>query len=270
MQDSLFTYSANISIMFTEYPLLDRPKAAAAAGFDHIEMWWPFEVPAAEQEQVIAVEKAIEQAGVALTGLNFYAGNMAGGERGVASHPDRIDQLQANTVQVLQFARATGCRLFNLLYGQRDPRWTPREQDATAIGAIRAAATAVAPLGGTVLLEPLARGLNGDYPFTHPEPVIELLAGPLAELDNVRLLFDVFHLGSNGFDVVGGVADVAPWVGHVQIADAPGRGEPGSGTLPIRESLQALHNAGYAGVVGCEYQPTGRTEDSLGWLTAAA
>jgi len=269
MQDSLFTYSANISIMFTEYSFLDRPQAAAAAGFEHIEMWWPFEVPAADQEQVLEVQDAIERAGVSLTGLNFWAGDMPGGERGVASHPDRIDQLQANTVQLLQLARATGCRHFNLLYGQRDERWSPREQDATAIAAIRAAATAVAPLGGTVLLEPLARGLNGDYPLTSPEQVIELLTGPLAELDNVRLLFDVFHLGSNGFDVVAGVADVASWVGHVQVADAPGRGEPGTGTLPIHESLRALHDAGYTGLVGCEYEPTVRTEESLGWLTAA-
>ena len=110
MHDSLFTYSANISIMFTEYGLLERPQAAAAAGFNHIEMWWPFEVPVADQEQVLALQDAIDEAGVSLTGLNFYAGDMPGGERGVASHADRIDQLQANTVQLLQMARATGCR----------------------------------------------------------------------------------------------------------------------------------------------------------------
>lgn len=266
MRDSHFTYSANISIMFAEHPMLERPAAAAAAGFEHIEMWWPFATASAEQDDVDRLLSAIDAAGVALRGLNFYAGDMAGGERGVASHPDRVAELQASTAPLLQIAEATGVRHFNLLYGQRDERWSASEQDETAVTSIRAAAQAVSGIGGTVLLEPLAEGLNGAYPLTRPEHVIELLDGPLADLDNVALLYDIFHLGSNGFDIVGGVAALAERIGHVQIADSPGRGEPGSGALPIAAALDALADAGYPGLIACEYKPTTRTEQTLGWL----
>lgn len=266
MRDAHFTYSANISIMFTERPLLERPAAAAAAGFHHIEMWWPFNVPVADEHRVRELTTAIEGANVALAGLNFYAGDMPGGERGVASHPDRTADLEASTEQLLTIAQATGCRHFNLLYGQRDQRWSPAQQDATALASIRSAAHAVATIDGTVLIEALAEGLNGDYPLTDPEQVIQLLKGPLADLDNVKLLFDAFHIGSNGFDIVDGVPALAPWIGHVQIADSPGRGEPGSGKLPLAASIEALHQAGYDGLVACEYKPTARTEDTLAWI----
>ena len=260
------TYSANVSILFTELPPLERFAAAANAGFGHVEMWWPFSTPTPAPEQVAELLEAVARAEVSLSALNFYAGDMPGGERGVASLPDRQDELEASFEALLQIARATGCAHFNLLYGQRDDQWSPEEQDATAVAAIRKAAAAVAPIGGTVLIEPLAQGLNGAYPLTQPEQVIELLDGPLAQTPNVALLFDLFHLGSNGFDIVAGVPALAARIGHVQVADAPGRGEPGSGELPITESLAALVDAGYQGLVGCEYKPTGTTTDSLHWL----
>ncbi|SEE23569.1 hydroxypyruvate isomerase family protein [Ruania alba] len=270
MHDDTFTYSANISVMFTEHPLLDRPRAAAAAGFDDIEMWWPFEQPVVENAQLRELAAAISQAGVALRGLNFYAGDMPGGERGVASIPDRAAELRANTAALLELAEATGCRSFNLLYGQRDARFSQAEQDSAALASLQRAATAVASIGGTVLLEPLAKGHNGDYPLTDPEQVVDLLRGPLAHLPNVKLLFDLFHLGSNGFDIVGGVPGLIQWIGHVQVADSPGRGEPGTGTLPIVASLDSLANAGYEGLIACEYRPTVRTEDSLTWIDGHA
>lgn len=259
-------YAANISIMFAERPLIERPAAAASAGFNYIEMWWPFGDPVAEEAEVTELLAHIDDAAVSLTGLNFYAGDMPAGDRGIASHPDRRADLESNTQQLLQIARATGCRHFNLLYGQRDDRWSPEEQDAAALDAITFAAVSVAEIDGVVLLEPLAEGLNGAYPLTNPNQVVELLQGPLAEHPNVKLLFDLFHIGSNGFDTVAGAKELAPWIGHVQIADAPGRGEPGSGTLPLAASLRALHDAGYEGVVACEYKPTRRTEETLEWI----
>lgn len=267
MRDARFTYSANISIMFAEHPLLERPAAAAEAGFTEVELWWPFRQPVAEPSEVAALVSAIEQAGVVLTGLNFWAGDMIGGERGVASRPDRTAELRANAAQLVEIADATGCRLFNLLYGQRDARWSPATQDAAALDAIRSAAALVEPLGGTVLLEPLASGLNGDYPLVDPAQIRALLQSSLAEIPNVRLLFDVFHIGSNGIDIVSSAAEFAPWIGHVQIADSPGRGEPGSGSLPIEKALDTLVAVGYTGRVACEYQPsTPTTAASLGWI----
>jgi hydroxypyruvate isomerase len=258
--------AANISIMFTEHPLLDRPAAARRAGFAQVEMWWPYGEPVAPAAEVEALLDALAQAQVRLTGLNFFAGDMPNGERGVASHPDRQEDLRGNTRQLLAIAAATGCRAFNLLYGQRDERWTPAEQDRTAVEAVAAAAQAVRGIGGTVLLEPLAEGLNGAYPLLDPIQIINMITGPLAGHDNVRLLFDLFHIGSNGFDIVARARECAPWIGHVQIADSPGRGEPGSGSLPIRECLAALREVGYEGTAACEYKPTGPTESTLAWI----
>ncbi|MFC7623399.1 hydroxypyruvate isomerase family protein [Microlunatus sp. GCM10028923] len=267
MHGHRFSYAANISIMFTEYEFLDRPAAARAAGFTKIETWWPFAEPVAEPGQVDALIGAIDAAGVRLIGLNFFGGDLAAGQRGVASHPDAAADLAANAEQVAAIAGRTGCRNFNLLYGQRDDRWTPAEQEAAAIRAIGQAAATVATFGGTVLLEPLAKGLNGAYPLTTADEVVAVIDAVAAPADNVRLLFDVFHLGSNGADLVAEARRHAARIGHVQLADSPGRGEPGSGTLPIAAALAALPS-GYAGVVACEYRPTRATEETLDWISA--
>lgn len=258
--------SANISIMFTELPYLARPAAARAAGFEHVESWWPFPEPAASAEQVDALVDALERAGVALSGLNFFGGDMPAGERGVACRPDRQEELAVNIEQLVGIARRTGCRAFNLLYGQLDERWSVAEQRDTAIQAVRAAASAVAKIDGTVLLEPLARGLNGSYPLVDGDDVIDLLEGPLRSTPNVRLLFDLFHLGSNQVELVAAADRMAPWIGHVQLADSPGRGEPGSGDLPIEATVNALVAAGYRGTIAAEYRPTRPTGETLGWV----
>lgn len=270
MRDARFTYSANLSLLFTEHPLLERPAAAAAAGFEHIEMWWPFTGPEPDDREVDALLSAIAGANLTLTGLNFYAGDMAAGERGVASLPDRTGEMTASTRVLLRIAAATGCRFFNLLYGVRDERWSHDEQDAHAIASIRRAAEAVAEVGGTVLLEPLAAGLNGSYPLTEPRQVIDMCEGPLNGTDNVGLLYDLFHIGSNGLDIVAEVKSSATHIAHVQVADSPGRGEPGTGELPIGPALLELADVGYRGLVACEYKPTRQTEDTFGWIERVA
>ena len=270
MYDGRFTYSANISILFPEVPFLERPGAARAAGFAHVESWWPFTTPTADEQQIADFVKALAEADVSLSALNFFAGDMAAGERGLACRPDRQNELDDNVPALLRIAEQTGCRFFNLLYGQLDDRWERSEQTDTAVNAIRRLAAELEVLDGTVLLEPLASGLNGHYPLTTGYDVAELLTGPLSSSPNVALLFDVFHLGSNDVNTVEAAEQLADSIGHVQLADAPGRGEPGSGQLPIMETLDALYNAGYRGMIGCEYKPTRRTIDTLEWVRQAA
>jgi hydroxypyruvate isomerase len=119
-----------------------------------------------------------------------------------------------------------------------------------------------------VLLEPLTEGLNGRYPLLTADDVTALLDGPLKDLDNVSLLFDTFHLGSNRVDLVATASALGAGIAHVQVADSPGRGEPGTGALPIDATLDALLAAGYRGVVACEYKPTIDTASSLSWIRA--
>nr|WP_238356707.1 TIM barrel protein [Kribbella italica] len=208
----------------------------------------------------------MKSAGVTLSALNFYGGDIPGGERGVASHPDRQEELAANISQMVEIAERTGCRLFNLLYGQLDDCWSAEEQEACAVEAIRSAAAAVAGFGGTVLIEPLTAGLNGRYPLLTATDVLGLLDGPLKDVPNLSLLFDTFHLGSNGVDLVSAAAALGADLAHVQLADTPGRGEPGSGAVDFAAVLDALKSAGYSGVVAAEYKPTVDTASSLGWL----
>ena len=259
-------FSANISIMFSEFPYIKRPAAAYEAGFRNIESWWPFSTPNPDEEDVEQFVAAVRESGTALTGLNFFAGDMPAGERGVACLPDRQDDLLKSTDVLVHIAEQTGCRYFNLLFGQLDPRWERAEQERTAIGAILEVASRVSAFGGTVLLEPLAEGLNGDYPLTDCAQIVALLEGPLDSAENVRLLFDTFHLGSNDVDIVEAARAHVGWIGHLQLADAPGRGEPGSGNLPIEDAVATLDEAGYAGYVACEYRPTNSTRESLDWI----
>jgi len=256
--------SANVSMLFTELPYPERFAAAAQSGFRVVESWWPFATPDPSAADIEAFVRTVSAAGVSLGALNFYGGDIPGGERGIASHPDRQDQLTANTRAIVTIAEQTGCRLFNLLYGQLDDRWSPEEQAKTAVIAIREAASAVAAIDGTVLIEPLTEGLNGRYPLLTADDVLRLLNGPLHDVENLSLLFDTFHLGSNGVDLLATAASVP--VAHVQLADSPGRGEPGSGALPIDATLDALKAAGYQGVAACEYKPTTDTLTSLAWL----
>lgn len=261
-------YAANISLLFSEVPLLERPAIAAAAGFTRVELWWPFAGPTASEPEIEALVRALDAADVQLTGLNFWAGDMPAGDRGMACRPDARADLAANIAQVAQIARRTGCRHFNLLYGQLSDLWTPDEQRACAIANVRLAAGAVAPFGGTVLLEPLARGLNGSYPLETASDVADLL-DEVSDLPNVRLLFDTFHLGHNGVDLPDAAREFGVLVGHVQFADDPGRGEPGTGVLPIAETLGVLLDGGYDGVVAAEYKPTHATDETLGWLPSS-
>ncbi|MBZ2199353.1 TIM barrel protein [Occultella gossypii] len=266
MQHLGYDLSANVSLLWTEHDYLDRFAAAADAGFGAVETWWPF--PGAEPTAVQEAEllRAIEAAGVRLRGLNFFAGDMPAGERGIATNAARRAELIANIAAVQRIAEATGCDRFNLLYGQLADDEDPTAQHATAQEAVTIAAAALADRGGLVLIEPLAAGLNGAYPLHTHEDVIALLDGPLAGVAGVGLLFDTFHLAMNGVDVVAAAGRSAAHIAHVQIADAPGRGEPGSGDLAWDEVFAALRAAGFAGPVAAEYRPTGSTADSLAWV----
>lgn len=261
--------SANVSILFPELDYLDRFAAARDAGFDAVESWWPFAEAVPEPARVDAVLAAIAAAGVQLTGLNFWAGDMPAGQRGMAVHAVRHVELQANVRLVAEIAATTGCRQFNLLYGQLDGGLTAAEGAKAAAVAYREAADAVAPLGGTVLIEPLARGLNGEYPLHTAGDALAFVDRELDGDTRVRLLFDTFHLGHNGDDVVAAAREHAARIGHVQIADDPGRGEPGTGALPIDACLDALTAAGYAGRVGVEYKPTRDPGTTFSWIAGS-
>jgi hydroxypyruvate isomerase len=259
-------YAVNLSILFTELDLLDRPAAAKAAGFDAVEFWWPFSVAAPRTGEVDAFVAAIADADVRLVGLNFFAGDLAAGERGVVSLPRRVEEFKAGVDLAVEIGRRLSCPAFNALYGNRIDGTSAAEQDAVALGNLRYAARAVADIGATVLLEPVS-GIAG-YPLRTVADVVAVL-DRVGE-PNIGLLADLYHLAVNGDDVAAAIAAHTDRVAHVQIADAPGRGEPGSGELPLDDWLAALVANGYQGYVAAEYKPTATSADSFGWFPADA
>jgi hydroxypyruvate isomerase len=265
MSDHFLPYLANCSLLFTEEPLLRRPAAARAAGFDAVEFWWPFAAPVPSDREVDAFSTAIEEAGVALAGLNFFAGDLAGPDCGVLSIPGRSAEFRDNIDVVAGIGERLGVRGFNALYGNRVDGVDPVAQDELAAESIGLAAKAVASFGGTVLIEPV----SGPKPYplrTAADAVSVVRQARAAGAANVGFLCDLYHLASNGDDIDAAIAGYAEYVAHVQIADAPGRGEPGSGQLDLDRYVADLARRGYRGWVSLEYKPTGTTEASLAWL----
>lgn len=259
-------YTVNCSILLTELPLLGRPAAARGAGFDGVEFWWPFEVSHPDQHDVLSFETAVRDQGLQLTGLNLHSGDRAAGERGLLSLPARTRELQGHLDVVTGIGERTGCRAFNALYGSRLPMTAP-EQDAVAVDNLVLAAAAVGRIGGVVLLEP--RSGSDGYALRSSSHALALVADAGARgADNVRLLADLYHLAELGEDVPHVLTDYAAEVGHVQIADSPGRGAPGTGQLDLPGWLHLCQQLGYDGYVGLEYESPAET--AFDWLPRAS
>lgn len=258
------TYTVNASILLTGLPINDRPATVKAAGFDSVEFWWPFQTAVPAQEEVDAFVKAVEDAGVQLTGLNFFAGDMPGGEKGLVSWPARSGEFRDNIDVVVEIGKRLGCTAFNALYGNRVEGEDPAAQDELAVENLKRAADAVAEIGGTVLLEPVSG--EERYPLKTAADVYAVIEK--TGKSNIKLLADFYHLSVNGDDVDKVIADHAGEFGHIQIADAPGRGAPGSGELPIATWIEKSREGGYDGPIGLEYKSD--ADNPFEWVAAEA
>lgn len=268
MRIGSYELAANVSLLFTEHDYLDRFAAARAAGFTAVESWWPFPTAAPTVDEVDALCKAVDDAGVRLVGLNFYAGDMPAGERGVLSEPTRREQFLDSLAVVRTVNDRTGCSVFNALFGVRRDGVTPQEQDDCARRNLTEAMAAL-PVSATVVLEALTIGENGAYPLTTCDEVVGFVNSvPASTGAGLGLLFDTYHLTNNGEDLVARIQQYAGHIAHVQLADSPGRGEPGTGTVDFPAVVAALSTAGYAGLLAAEYKPQGDTVEGLTWTTS--
>lgn len=252
-------FDVNLSILFTELPLLERPAAAAAAGFSAVELWWPWtRMPAPPQAELAALRDALEAAGTQLVGLNFYAGELPGPDRGALSVPgEESARFRANIDVAAEFARSVGCTALNALYGNRIDGASPEAQDELALENLVRAAHAADRIGAVLLVEALNKPESPRYPLVSAASAVEVVDKVNAEtgLGNARFLLDLYHLSMNGEDLPAVIDAYADRTGHVQIADNPGRGAPGTGSLPLAALLGRLREAGYDGWVGLEYKP---------------
>ena len=262
------TFSVNCSIMLAELPLLERPAAVKAAGFDAVEFWWPFARSVPGDAELSRFERAVTDAGVQLVGLNFNAGDMPAGDRGLVSWIGRSSEFRDNIDVAAGIGGRLGCTSFNALYGNRHAGHAPEAQDDLAVQNLTAAAAAVARIGGTVLLEPVSGA--PDYPLRAADDALRVIARVKEETGaaNIRLLADFYHLSVNGDDVGAVIEEHAKDFGHIQIADSPGRGAPGTGRLPLAEWIARSREFGYEGRIGLEYQAPAET--AFEWARAAS
>ncbi|MGJ5831535.1 TIM barrel protein [Streptomyces ossamyceticus] len=268
-------FDVNLSILFTELPLLERPAAAAAAGFTAVELWWPWvDSPTPDQSELDALRRALDDAGVRLTGLNFYAGRLPGPDRGALSIPgEESERFRANVDVVAGFARSVGCTALNALYGNRVEGVDPAEQDALALENLVLAARAADRAGAILLIEALNKVESPLCPLVSAPAAVDVVdqVNRASGLGNARFLMDLYHLSMNGEDLPSVIERYTARTGHVQIADNPGRGAPGTGALPLADLLDQLGKAGYEGWVGLEYKPGDRpSAEAFEWLPREA
>lgn len=249
--------AANLSTMFQDVGFLDRFDRAAAAGFSAVEFMFPYEEPA----EKVAEKAAANSLEVVL--FNLPAGDFAGGDRGLAALPDRVDECRAGVDKGLEYAEALNCGMLHMMAGVVPGAKGP-EYEQTYIDNVRYAADKVADAGKTVLIEAINTRVDipGYFLDSSAEAarLIEAIDRP-----NVRFQFDVYHLQIMEGDLARHVEEMLPLIAHIQIADNPGRNEPGTGEINYEWLLSKIDALGYGGWIGCEYKPVGKTEDGLGW-----
>lgn len=252
-------FCVNVSILFTEVPLLERFASAREAGFDAVELWWP------RGEDPAAVQSAIEDAGVEVVLLNFDAGDMPAGDRGLISDSALQDAFRANVPVALELAAAVGCTKLNALAGHELPGVERDAQLELACDNVRFAADAASEQGAQILIEAVNTLENGPYLLSSTPAASDFVR--MVDCENVWLQYDAYHMQRMEGDVTATIERHFGEIAHVQIADSPGRGQPGTGELNYDYIFRRLEELGYDGHVGLEYKaPDGETEASLEWL----
>lgn len=253
-------FAANLSMLFTELPFMDRFAAARAAGFEAVEYLFPYAYPHAE---LAAALKANQLQQVL---HNLPAGNWDAGERGIACHPDRVDEFRTGVAQAIAYATALGCPRVNCLAGKL-PSGTDREEaHATLVSNLRHAAAALKDAGIVLLVEPINPFDIPGFFLTRSDQALALLNE--VGSDNLKLQYDIYHAQRTEGELGATLQKHLARVGHIQLADNPGRHEPGTGEINYRWLLQHIDALGYRGWIGCEYKPRGSTAAGLGWRDA--
>lgn len=254
-------FAANLTMLFTEVPFLDRFALARQAGFEAVEFLFPYDHPAAE------IAARLDGEGLALVLHNLPAGDFAGGERGIAVLPERRQEFRDGVARAVDYAARLRCPQLNCLVGKVPAGADPERTGAALVESLRFAAEALKAAGLRLLLEMVN---SIDVPgFALDTTAKALAAIEAVGADNVFLQYDVYHMQRMEGDLARTLERELPRIAHVQVADNPGRHEPGTGEIAYPFLFRHLDRIGYAGWVGCEYVPAGRTDEGLKWLAAA-
>ncbi|HVP52972.1 MAG TPA: 2-oxo-tetronate isomerase [Terriglobales bacterium] len=249
-------FAANLSMLFTELDFLARFAAAARCGFTGVEYLFPY---AYSKEQLA---EALRKHGLTQVLHNLPAGDWERGERGIACHPDRIGEFQEGVGRAIDYARALGCGQINCLAGIAT---VPQDRARDAfIANLKHAAPRLAEHGIKLLIEPInTRDMPGFFLSTSAQ-ALDIMNE--ANEPNLYLQYDIYHMQMMEGNLAATIKQNLARIAHIQVADVPGRHEPGTGEINYKFLFQHLDMIGYQGWVGCEYKPLAKTEDGLGWL----
>ncbi len=253
-------FAANLTLLFDDAPFLDRFRRAADAGFAGVECQFPYAYDPRD------LKRKLDEHGLVQVLHNLPAGDWDRGERGIACLPDRVGEFETGVDRALEYAGVLGCRQLNCLAGI--PPSTLRREDARAtfVENLRYASRRCRDAGIALLVEPInTRDVPGFLLSTASEAIGLIEA---VDSENLFLQFDAYHAHVMNGDVLRIFQEHSSRIAHVQIADDPGRHEPGTGEIPFDHFLELLDHLGYPGWVGCEYIPRATTESGLAWMNA--
>jgi hydroxypyruvate isomerase len=250
--------AANIGLLFPELPPLERIAAAKSAGFDGVELLFPYDLDPR------AVRREAEANGLPVVQLNSPPGDRAAGEVGFAALPGREAHFRDSVRTAFEFMRACGSSQLHVVAGMPAQGTLPQHARSTYVRNLQWVADEAAAFDGRIMIEPLnSRDMPG-YALSTLAQAAEVLAQ--VARPNVGLQFDLYHSQIMGGDLTHRLRQFAPLIRHVQIAGAPLRNEPDRGEVNLRQVMGVLAEIGYDGWVSAEYRPTGPTRDSLGWM----
>ncbi|MBB3221094.1 hydroxypyruvate isomerase [Pseudoduganella umbonata] len=251
-------FAANLTMLFNELPFLERFKAAADAGFKGVEYLFPY--PFAKEE----LAAQLEQQGLTQVLHNLPAGNWEKGERGIACHPDRVEEFRAGVDRAIEYATALRCRTVNCLVGIA-PAGVPEDVlRQTVVDNLAYAAAKLKEAGIRLLIEPInTYDIPGFY-LSRTEQALRILDD--VGSDNLFVQYDVYHAQRTEGELGATLSRHLGRIGHIQVADNPGRNEPGTGEINYGWLFRHIDRIGYDGWIGCEYKPAGDTREGLRWL----
>ncbi|MFA7267934.1 MAG: hydroxypyruvate isomerase [Sterolibacterium sp.] len=254
----MLRFSANLSFLYTEHDFLDRFAAARADGFAAVEFHFPY----AWDRMALVETQRRESLETVL--FNLPAGDWAGGERGIACHPKRIQEFQDGVGLAIEYARPLNCPRLNCLAGLRPPGVSAARARETLIENLRFAAFALKRVGIELLLEPINSRDAPDFLINTTRQALDVMDA--VGSDNLRLQYDIYHAQVMEGNLTHTLENNLAQIGHIQLADNPGRHEPGTGEINFPFLLRRLDRLGYDKWIGCEYHPATTTTASLSWI----
>jgi hydroxypyruvate isomerase len=251
-------FAANLTMLFNEKEFLSRFEAAALAGFQGVEYLFPYMYP---KDQLAAL---LERHGLKQVLFNLPAGDWNKGERGIACLPDRVSEFREGVEKALDYAAALGCTRLNCLAGVAPPNVPAERCHATLVDNLRFAAERLEMQDIRLLVEPINTFDIPGFYLHHTIQALDLFAE--VRSDNIFLQYDIYHMQRMEGELAATMKANLARIAHMQVADNPGRNEPGTGEINYPFLFEFLESIGYDGWIGCEYKPKGMTTEGLGWM----